>query len=132
MKRNESGMTLVELMVVLLIVAVLASIALPSYRQYVLRSHRVEAKTALLNLAAAQEKYYLTNNTYADDIDLLGLSGVTENGWYDIEITDGDTVGFSATATATATDQQDTDTRCASFTIDSTGLKTATSTDCWQ
>jgi len=132
MKRNESGMTLVELMVVLLIVAVLASIALPSYRQYVLRSHRVEAKTALLNLAAAQEKYYLTNNTYADDIDLLGLSGVTENGWYDIEITDGDTVGFSATATATAKDQQDTDTRCASFTIDSTGLKTATSTDCWQ
>ena len=49
-------------------VAVLAAIAVPSYRQYVLRSHRAEAKTALLNVAAAQERFYLQNNTYTTDL----------------------------------------------------------------
>lgn len=132
-------MTLIELMIVVVVIAVLASIAIPSYRQYVLRSHRVEAKAALLNLAAAQEKFYLQNNTYATDSQLatappngLGLSTPTEHGWYEIDIIAADATGFSATATATSTDGQDTDTHCMSFTIDSTGLKTATNADCWE
>ena len=65
MKSKSSGVTLIELMIVVAIVAVLAAVAIPSYRSYLLRSHRAEAKAALLNLAAAQEKFYLQNNTYA-------------------------------------------------------------------
>jgi type IV pilus assembly protein PilE len=144
MKRTASGMTLIELMIVLVILAVLASIAIPSYRQYILRSHRVEAQAALLNVAAAQEKFYLQNNTYSDDLttappnglgiaDFKPADGVqTENGWYEIAIVDADANGFSATATATAVDKQDSDTHCASFTIDHTGLKSATNDDCWK
>jgi type IV pilus assembly protein PilE len=64
MRFNSRGVTLIELMIVIIVVAVLASIAIPSYRQYVLRSHRTEAKAALMNVAAAQEKFYLQNNTY--------------------------------------------------------------------
>ena len=133
----ERGVTLIELIIVIVVVGVLAAIAIPSYRQYVLRTHRTEAKTALLNLAAAQEKFYLQNNTYATD-DLLetappaglGLSATTENGWYTIVIADGANADeFSATATAAG--GQASDTRCATFTIDQAGVKTATNTDCW-
>ena len=59
------GMTLVELLVAWWsLVAVLAAlVAIPSYRSHVLRTHRVEARTALLALAAAQEKFFLQHNT---------------------------------------------------------------------
>lgn len=136
-------MTLIELMIVIAIVAILASIAVPSYRSHVLRTHRVEAKTALLNLAAAQEKYYLVNNSYATNADLsyappdgLGLTATSENGCYTIAIADGaNAAGFSATATATGSQTADGD--CATFTINQLGQKTATksgggaSTVCW-
>ena len=143
MRNRMKGVTLIELMIVIVVVAILASIAVPSYRSYVMRTHRVEAKTALLNLAAAQEKFYLSNNTYASNAQLttappngLGLSATTENGWYTIVIADpANAAGFSATATAQGA--QAADTACASFTINQRGQKTATksggadSTVCW-
>jgi type IV pilus assembly protein PilE len=141
--RTTAGMTLIELMIVIVVVAMLASLAVPGYRSYVLRTHRVEARTALLNLAAAQEKFYLVNNTYATRLQLteappdgLGLSATTENGWYMIAIADGaDAAGFTATATATGSQTADRD--CTTFTINQLGQKTATrsgggvSTACW-
>jgi type IV pilus assembly protein PilE len=143
MRFRMKGVTLIELMIVIVIVAILASIAVPSYRQYVLRSHRVEAKTALLNLAAAQEKFYLENNTYAANTVLttappagLGLAATTENGWYTIAIANGaDAANFSATATAAGAQTADTD--CATFTLTAQGVRSATknggavSTVCW-
>jgi type IV pilus assembly protein PilE len=137
MRVRMKGVTLIELMIVIVVVAILASIAVPSYRQYVLRSHRVEAKTALLNLAAAQEKFYLENNTYATNAELatappdgLGLAATTENSWYTIAIANGaDATTFSATATATGTQTADTD--CATFTLTAQGVRTATSAVCW-
>ena len=143
MPRQQHGMTLIELMIVVVIVAVLASIAVPSYRSYVLRTHRTEARTALLNLAAAQEKFYLENNTYATNSVLatappagLGLQTTTENGWYTVAIANGaNAANFTATATATGAQAADTD--CASFSITGLGVKTATksggaaSTVCW-
>ena len=137
MKPKSAGMTLIELMIVVAIVALLASIAVPSYRQYVLRANRTEATTALLQLAAAQEKFYLQNNTYAtnDLIDDappagLGLSATTARGYYTLAIGGGDAAGF--TATATATGSQAIDSTCASFTINQSGAKSATSSDCWK
>ena len=130
------GFTLIELLVVIVIVAVLASIAVPSYRQHVLRMRRTEAMRTLLNVAAAQEKFYLHNNTYAGPSALetappagLGIPHTTENGHYAIEITAGDVAEF--TASATAQGEQAKDARCATFTIDQAGAKTATSADCW-
>jgi type IV pilus assembly protein PilE len=134
MRNKMRGVTLIELVIVVAIVALLATIAIPSYRQFLLRSHRAEAKSALLNLAAAQEKFYLQNNTYTDALDDappdgLGLTTTTENGHYTIAIDDADTEAF--TATATAADGQAQDTHCGTFTIDQAGTRTATSDDCW-
>lgn len=136
MKNKSRGITLIELVIVIIIVGLLAAIAIPSYRSFVLRSHRAEAKTALMNLASAQERFYLQNNSYATNAVLstappagLGIGATTENGWYTLAITGGDATSFLATATATGV--QAADTRCATFTINQAGVKTATNTDCW-
>ena len=50
--------TLIELMVVVAIIAILAAIALPSYKNYIVASHRTEAQSAILHLAQYLESYY--------------------------------------------------------------------------
>ena len=138
----QRGMTLIELMVVVVVVAILASIAVPSYRNYVLRTHRTEAKSALLALAAQQEKFYVQNNTYAGNGVLttappngLGMPATTENGWYTLSIMAADAETFTARATAAGGQLDDTD--CATMSITALGVKTATkqgggaSTVCW-
>jgi type IV pilus assembly protein PilE len=134
MRWNSRGFSLIELMIVVAVVAILASIAVPSYRQYVLRSHRTEAKAALLNVAAAQEKFYLQNNTYTTALTDappagLGIAATTRNGYYTIAIGGANVTTFSVTATATGTQTQDT--RCLTFSINELGVKTATNADCW-
>lgn len=137
MKTKNLGFSLIELMVVLAIVGVLASIAVPGYRNYLLRSHRAEAKAELLAIAAAQEKFYLQSNTYATNALLddapptgLGRQATTAGGFYTIAIAAGaNNRVFSATATATGGQTRDTD--CLTFTIDQAGTRTATSANCW-
>jgi type IV pilus assembly protein PilE len=134
------GMSLSELLVVVAISAVLATIAVPGYRVYLLRSHRVEATAALLQLSAAQEQFYLQHNTYTDELTTaapggLGLQGVTQNGFYEIAVDSADAAGFQATARARG--GQADDTHCAAFTLDEAGARTARNRneaavrDCW-
>ena len=66
-KRNgqeQSGFTLIELMIVVAIVGILAAIALPNYRQYVIDSRRATAAACLSEQAQLLERYYTTNLTY--------------------------------------------------------------------
>ena len=133
-KVRQAGITLIELMMVLTIVAILGAIAVPSYTQYTRRAHRTDAKTALLRLATNQERFYLQNRRYgtnaAADLAALGFnSALSENGAYAITITAADpTSGFTATATAVAGGafDQRNDTDCLQFKIDETGRRSAT------
>ncbi|HET7201967.1 MAG TPA: type IV pilin protein [Steroidobacteraceae bacterium] len=139
MRTLSRGVTLIELMIVIVVVAILASIAVPSYRNYVLRTHRAEGKTALMAVAAAQEKFYLQNNRYAIDDEIedappggLGIPATTENGWYTLEIDVDDEVNpQSWTITATSAGVQAADSHCATMSVTSAGAKSATNADCW-
>jgi len=132
-KRNQSGVTLLELLTVIVIIGVLTSVAIPSYRRYTMRAQRSDATAALLRIAAAQEKFYLQNNTYTTTIGAGGLNlGSTTNserGWYSLTIAApaGLTIGtgYLATATAIAGQAQATDTECQSFTVRETGERGA-------
>jgi type IV pilus assembly protein PilE len=62
----NSGFTLIELMVAVVIISILARIALPIYRNYVVSGEITEATTALAGLRAKMEQYYQDNRTYSN------------------------------------------------------------------
>ena len=64
--RRNSGVTLIELMIVVAIVAILAAIAYPTYRQYTIRANRTEAKVALMQVAQGLEKCFTRYHQYDD------------------------------------------------------------------
>jgi type IV pilus assembly protein PilE len=136
MKQSQRGVTLIELLVVVTIVAMLAAIAIPSYRQYVIRANRSTAKVLLLQTAQALERCYTNSTPYAYDsatcvLD-VPLPALAADGTYQVT-----GVMTPATYTLSATPQgtQASDTSCANFTVDQTGLKTisgtATIAECW-
>ncbi len=65
---NTRGFTLIELMIVIVIVGILFSSALPSYETSVLRGHRADAQGILMDISAREERFLAQNNTYTTDI----------------------------------------------------------------
>lgn len=63
-KNNKNGFTLIELMIVIVVVAVLAAIAIPSYQQYIRRSHLAQAQQEMLKLAEQLERHKAKNFSY--------------------------------------------------------------------
>jgi type IV pilus assembly protein PilE len=125
-----AGVTLLELMAVVVVIGVLGMIAIPSYRQYTMRAQRTEAKTALLQLATNQERFYLQNRRYGGTADLAALgfpTGKSEKGVYAIAVPVANTNTYTATATPTSGGAVDmtADDECTSFTINAQGVKTA-------
>jgi len=132
MKRTADGYTLIEMLVVVTIIGLLTAVAVPSYRQYVLRAKRADATTALLRLAAMQERFYIQNNAYASNAEMaaappagLGMSG-TERGYYTLSISSANlTTGYTATATVDAGGEQHDDSECVTFSITESGQRSA-------
>lgn len=132
---RDQGFTLIELMITIVVVAILTAIALPQYSNYVQRARRADAKTALLELAARQERFFAVNNAYTNNAANLGYgagaafpvnvsSGSTS--YYTLATTV--TAGSATTlptfvATATPTGIQQKDVQCYTFQVNSLGVK---------
>jgi type IV pilus assembly protein PilE len=78
--RGAKGFTLIEVMITVAIVAILASIAWPSYQNYLQRSRRSEAQTLMLTVVNRQQQYLLDARQYTDVIGAGGL-GISSQGW---------------------------------------------------
>ncbi|HXR19715.1 MAG TPA: type IV pilin protein [Steroidobacteraceae bacterium] len=138
----SAGFTLVELMVVVIIASVLVAIAIPSYIDKVRKSRRTEAKTALLDLAGREERYYNTNNAYTNLPANLGYgAGVfplnVGSGYYQVTVAaPAPAAGNPPTYTITATPLGDQikDAQCQQFQLTNSGLQTSAPnlTACWQ
>jgi type IV pilus assembly protein PilE len=140
------GFTLTEVLTALVVIAVLAAVAIPTWRTHLLRVRRAEARDALTALQAAQDRWFGRHARYATAIQLtpgapdgLGLAATTAHGLYSISLeTTADGLGYVATARAIADAGQESDDRCAVFTIDHVAQMSAAdssgadrSADCW-
>jgi type IV pilus assembly protein PilE len=128
------GITLIELMIVVVIIGFMAVIAYPNYREFAARAKRNEAKAALLQIATNHERFYLQNNTYTCDMTRLGFSAaagfITESRTYTVDVTACNANNFTAQAVYNNADAEAG--KCGSFQINGRGVKTsAPDTDCW-
>ena len=118
------GFTLIELMVALVIVAILAAIAVPSYSLYVRKSRRGEAEATLADIAQREQQYFLDQRAYAPDVITLGATIPADvQTYYTVTAPPGVGVppSFVASAVPKAGTSQAAD---VTLTIDNTGAKT--------
>lgn len=142
-RRRMLGITLLELMAIVMVIGILGMIAIPSYRQYVMRAQRGEGKSFLLQIQTNQERFYLANRRYGTVAELQGsvppllsADARSERGLYQVAIAGADAIGYTATITPVvgAVFDMTADAQCTSFTITSQGVRTATGSDaatCW-
>ncbi|KTD22410.1 type IV pilin protein [Legionella londiniensis] len=142
----KKGFSLIELLIVLVIVGILASIAYPSYQEYITRARRSDGQAALLTLASRMERYYSEHNTYqtatigtGNNTDILS-SNLSPEGWYQLSISNATSNSFTLQA-APLNAQATNDTRCQTLTLNNIGVKgiapgpagtpTGTANQCW-
>lgn len=144
--RNSAGVTLIELLIVVTLISIILGVSIPGYRQYVMRAQRADATTALLRLAAAQERFYLQNSVYANAAQLelappagLGFTGgVSERQYYNLTVVPGAgglASSYIAIATPVPGENQAQDGDCALFSLNQSGQRTSLPGDieiCWR
>ena len=86
---KNSGFTIVELVVVVVIIGILASLALPQYIKTVERSRQSEALTNLAAIRGAQTRYYLENAIYAGNFTVLDIDNLTIGTYFSYEVVNG-------------------------------------------
>ncbi|MDB6047204.1 MAG: putative 4 fimbrial pilE-related [Gammaproteobacteria bacterium] len=134
-RTRAAGFSLVELMITIVIGAILVSIAVPAYTTQIRKTRRTEARTAILDLASREERFYSVNNAYTDQQANLGygaagaVSGTSVgSGYYTVtvtftaaDVTTAPPTQATYTIKASAAGIQAKDTDCASFTVQETG-----------
>lgn len=143
---GQRGFTLFELVIVVVIVGVLASIAIPTYRQHITKNNRTAAEGFMLQAANKEEQIMLDMRSYVgpvannaafatappNGLSLNVPANVAQNYNLSIALVAGPPPGFTITATPINPPQNDP--QCGKLTLDQTGNKTAllgTAATCW-
>lgn len=129
-RHGNQGFTLIELMIVVVIVAILAAIAYPSYRQNVIETNRTEGKRELLRIAQQLERCYTQVNSY---LNCVAFPVTSDEGNY--QITASTLTQTTFTIEAAPQGGQTDDTECGTLSLSHTGAQGETGTgsvqDCW-
>lgn len=130
--KSLRGFTLIEMMVVMVLIAIFAAIAIPSYTKYIVASHRTEAQAAMLNLAQYLESKYNSSFSYPTETSLPSslLNPPDISRYYTISLSLANT-SQTYTITATPTSAQ-ADSTCGVLTLKEDGAKSPTTSGCWK
>jgi type IV pilus assembly protein PilE len=135
-RRMERGFSLLELMIVVAIVGILAAIAFTVYSAQVQKARRTDARTAVLDLAGREERFFSVANNYSQTSTDVGYGGgfpqVVGSGYYQLNVSVPDPafvaaggVGPSYIITATVFGQQIADSSCQVFSLNQLGKQTS-------
>jgi type IV pilus assembly protein PilE len=129
---RQNGFTLIELMIVVVILGILASIAWPSYTKYIREARRAEAQSEMLRIQLGLEKWRANNNTYSSTLSNAGFTD--SDTYYNFTIT-GAAAGDPPTASvyvirAAAQGVQTSDSGCTALTLNQSGVKGPAG--CWK
>ena len=138
MRTSMRGMTLIELMIVIVILSIVTTWGYSSYRDTVMKSRRSEGLGELLALADKLERFYSDRGTYIGATLGTSASAVhalsSERGYYQFSLNSLSAVAFSISAAPQGT--QADDTKCGTFTLTSGGTKTVSGSladnKCWK
>ena len=130
-KGRVSGMTLIELVIVVTVMGILLAIAIPAYSSYMLRVHRTEAIRMLLQASMCQERIYAGRSLY----DTSQCHPTSEHQRYEITYASPDTLDRSYIAMAMPLGAQ-LDDPCGSLSLDQNGARSISARDistmkCW-
>lgn len=143
MQKKQNGFTLIELMITVAVVGILASIAYPSYADYIRRGHRNEAKSGLQQVALWMERAATANGIYPITSDATQktsmdkILGQYSNAYYTLSFSSSDTASFTLQAVPQGAQTAD---KCKTLTLNQTGLMGANGktqgtsgydADCW-
>ncbi|HKU15857.1 MAG TPA: type IV pilin protein [Steroidobacteraceae bacterium] len=136
MQYRNRGVTLIELMVVMIVIGILGAIAYPSYRQYLMRGGRSEAKTLLMQQAQALEKCFTRYGRYNDNVNCAATTQVINGVRYRVgPAAAGDILATTFVLTAVRQGPQAGDAACGNFTLDDRNVRNVTGPDgaqaCW-
>jgi type IV pilus assembly protein PilE len=140
---RSNGFTLIEVMIVVAIVAILAALAFPSYREQIAKSRRAEASAVLLESSQYMRRFYSANDTFTTTLPASLQQSPRENTvnpYYTVGVVlSANTTSFTVTA-APVSGRNMADDRCGSYYLNSTGGKfnalsgnsPGTITGCWR
>jgi type IV pilus assembly protein PilE len=143
-KQKVDGFTLIEAMITAAVIALLATIAYPSYSRTMIKVRRSDAHESLMKAVALQEQYYVDNKRYATKMSELGYldkagsptdAPLSREGNYTITVSASTATTFTLRAAPVSGGPQAKDTYCDKLTITDKGIKgktgTASVATCW-
>ena len=144
--RNQNGVTLIELLIVVVIVAMIAAFAYPSYTRHVVETKRTAAASILLQVADRQQQFFMDAKRFSNDLAAIGFAAnpliIADDGrpvaagdpdaTYQVTLTNVGVTTYTATA-APLNGQLARDAECGSLTLTQAGVRgnSGGGDDCW-
>ena len=127
--KNNTGFTLIELMIAVVVLAILAMVAIPAYNDSVQKARRSDAKSTLTQVASRMEQFFLDNKTYTTDMTALGYTAspaASIDGHYTVSVVTPTAGCPIVTCYQLQAAPQNTDTNCQTLTLNSIGTQGVT------